>query len=437
MIRIVPLFLATILAAAGAGSAAQEPTGSVEGIVHDSTSGLPLADAAVFLWDTPHRTATDATGRFTLDSVPAGAYDLLFFHERLASLGLSAGPVQVRVRPGERVSVDLATPSMETVLGGLCALEEGEGSAAAVGRVSDATSGVSLPGARVHVSWVPEGGRAAETRSVLSDDAGWYRACALPAGERVAVVASFLDRASPRREISLGHDEVRAVDLGVGTARSARLRGTLVDGHTGERIGGAEVWLEGTSRRMVSSPDGDFAFPELTPGAYTLGVRHLAYGSRTDSLNLSGGSDVSVSVALDSRAVPLDPITVTVEGAELADRAIGGTLITRAQVDEIRGRARDLAEVLRGLRQTGIVVRRSTAGLCIGFTQGQARMSFRGDCVPALVYIDNVRAADPQVAATLPVEAIDRIILLRPVEAGNLFGMGSGSGVVLIYTKSR
>lgn len=437
MTRIVPLLLAAALAASGAESVGQEPPGSLEGQVHDSTRGTPLPDAAVFLWGTSHRTVTDTAGRFVLDSVPAGAYDLLFFHARLGRLGLSPGPVRVRVRPGERASVRLGTPSMTTLLGSLCALEEGAGSAAAVGRVSDAATGVALPGARVSVSWVPEGSRAAEERSVAADEAGWYRACALPAGARVAIVAGFLDRASPRHEVSLDRGEVHALDLGVGAAPPAQLRGTLVDARTGEGIGDAEIWLEGTSRRMVSAPDGDFAFPSLEPGAYTLGVRHLAYGSRTDSLDLSGGSDVTVRVPLDPRALALDPITVTVEGTRLADRAIGGTLITRAEVDQVRGRARDLAEVLRALQQSGVVVRRSAAGLCIGFTQGQARMSFRGDCVPALLYIDDVRTADPQVAAGLPVEAIDRIILLRPLEAGNLFGMGSGAGVVLIYTKSR
>ena len=434
MTRTLVLLLAAALAAAGE-SAAQAP-GSVAGVVHDSTRGAPLRDAAVFLWGTPHRAASDDGGRFLLDSVPPGEYDLLFFHSRLGRLGLSPGPVRVTVESGRRVEVALGTPSIPTVLASLCVLERG-GGATLLGQVSDAASGVPLPDARVRVSWVAEGARAAEAREARADDMGWYRVCGLPAGPRLAVAAEFLDRSAQRRETVLETGEVERVDLGVEPGRASTLRGTLTDAVTGEGIGGAEVWLEGTSRRMVSAPDGGFAFPDLAPGAWTLGVRHLAYGERTDSLAIPGDRTVSVSVSLDPRALPLDPIVVTVEGTAMADPAVGGTLISRTEIDAVRERARDIADVLRALQVSGIIVRRGPDGLCIGFTQGQARMMFRGDCVPALVYIDDARAASPEVAASLPIEAIDRMILLRPVEAGNLFGMGSGAGVLLIYTKGR
>jgi hypothetical protein len=51
--------------------------GSVRGMVTDSASGKGLVDAQVELRGTLHRTRTDSTGTFQLDSVPPGAYTLL------------------------------------------------------------------------------------------------------------------------------------------------------------------------------------------------------------------------------------------------------------------------------------------------------------------------------------------------------------------------
>lgn len=47
-----------------------------------------------------------------------------------------------------------------------------------------------------------------------------------------------------------------------------------------------------------------------------------------------------------------------------------------------------------------------------------------------------MRSVDPQGAIEIPSDVVDRMILFRPVEAGNLFGLGAGSGVLLIFTKS-
>jgi len=62
-------------------------------------------------------------------------------------------------------------------------------------------------------------------------------------------------------------------------------------------------------------------------------------------------------------------------------------------------------------------------------------MMFRSNCVSAVVFVDNVRAANPRHAVDLPAEIVERVVLFRPVEAGNLFGLGGGNGVVMIFTK--
>ena len=118
----------------------------------------PLADAAVFLWNTPHRAVTDGEGRFLIGDVPSGDYTLLFFHAKLGEMGISAGPRSVHVPSSDTVEVHLATPSTFTMMVAPCLLEDtGPGTGAIAGWVGDGATGMSLPQAHVELSWTPDG----------------------------------------------------------------------------------------------------------------------------------------------------------------------------------------------------------------------------------------------------------------------------------------
>jgi hypothetical protein len=54
-----------------------------------------------------------------------------------------------------------------------------------------------------------------------------------------------------------------------------------------------------------------------------------------------------------------------------------------------------------------------------------------------IVYINDVRATDPNLALRISPDAVERMVLYKPIEAGNLFGLGSGNGVWMIYTRGN
>ena len=54
-----------------------------------------------------------------------------------------------------------------------------------------------------------------------------------------------------------------------------------------------------------------------------------------------------------------------------------------------------------------------------------------------LVFLNGARASNTDMLFELPPDAIDRIVIYKPVEAGNLFGLGAGNGVIVIYTKGN
>jgi hypothetical protein len=413
--------------------------GVVRGEVYDSTTQGPLADAAVFLWDTPHRAVTDAEGRFLIRDVPAGEYTLLFFHTRLGEMGISPGPTRVLIQAGDTLEVGLATPSVFTSVVSACLYAEPvAGTGAIAGWVGDGDSGMGLPRAEVTLSWT-DPGQSQPVRLMLDTDAGgWYRTCSAPAGLPITASARFLDRQGLRREVAVEEGGATEAGFLLWKLGPSRVSGHVVDASSNEAVGDVEVWLRGTSFHTITGPEGQFRFGSVPPGTYTMFARRLGYGTKHDTLEVPSEQTLSVEMRIDTRPIEIAPVTVTVESRPITQRAMGGLVIDRAKIDEVRGRVRDAADILQAQHLPGIIVRRRNDGsTCVGYMPGQVRMMFNSGCVPMVIFINDVRATNTDLALQLPPDAIERIVLYRPVEAGNLYGLGSGNGILAIYTRSR
>lgn len=419
------------------GVAAQAPGGSgtVTGFVFDSTRAVPLDGATVVLWETTFRTSTDSEGRFEISDVPAGEYTAVFFHPRLQYLGIGSGRAQFVLKPDQEAAVTMATPSMPTILKMECLLEGApDGTVVALGYVSDSRSGVPMAGANVTVHW-SDRGRPRELEATAGPE-GWFRACGVPRGVRVAARAGFLNMSSTRREMDTGPSEVTRLDLMLGDYSVSRTTGTLVDQLSGEPVEGAEVRLEGTNHFTISDAAGLFEISDVEPGEYTLAVSHLAYPTRRETVDFGSNLGHHMQIALAADAIELEPIVVTIQQARVATTvAMGGQEISAAQIDAVRNRSRNLADLLNHQRVSGLEVSRGSGQLCAQFSSGQVTI-LKQACESVVVYIDNARTADPTVALDMPAEAVDRMVVFRPVEAGVLFGTGASHGVIMIFTKN-
>jgi len=436
-LRLRSTLVIAMLAMAPVGARAQ--SGVVAGSVFDSISGSPLADAAVFLWETSYRAVTDEQGRFRMDDIPAGEYSILFYHTRLGEMGISAGPRALEVRAGASLDVRLATPSMATIVRSQCLMEDRPTHTGAVaGRITDSGTDLALSGARVSLSWHEEGAVQPLSIQVGTGPDGWYRSCAVPIGVPVLLSADYYGRQGPRREITVGQDGFINAAVNLLDVEPSRISGRLKDRDTGNGVEGAETWLRGTSFRTLTNGRGAFVFDAVPSGTYMLMTDHLAYGTKMDTLIVPDGQRLTVEMLLDNRPITIAPLTVSTEAPQVdMARRRGGIVITRDEIDQVRQRSRDASDIIRSLHLPGVLVRHSSNGtICVGYITGQVKMNQTG-CVEMLVFINDVRATDPNVALRLPPDAIERMVMYKPVDAGNLFGLGGGNGVWMIYTRGN
>ncbi len=433
---VTALLVGTILAPTAPEVHAQAV---VWGFVHDSIAGEPLVDAAVILWDTPYRAATDADGRYALEDVPAGDYSVVFYHTRLGEMGVSAGPRPVTVGDADSVRVDLGVPSMLTLTAAQCfGLEAGGETGIVAGWVGDADSGLGLPGVQVTLSWDVPGRALPERLNLRTDGNGWYLACEAPAATPISVGARFLDRQAYLREVVVEERGTADAPFLLFELAPTRVDGTLIDGTSSAPVSDAVVWLRGTSLRSLTDSDGRFDLAEVPPGTYMLVIDHIAYGTRMDTLEVPSGQRLAVDMRVDPRAIEIDPVIVTVDAGSVSERAMGGIVIGPDEISKARQVARDVADILTSQHIPGVIVRRrSDDSICVGSGQGQVRMMFNSGCVPMVVFLNGARVSNTDMVFRLPPDALDRMIIYKPIEAGNLFGLGSGNGVLMIYTKGN
>ncbi len=369
MKRTVLILTTILLATAGiangqpadtAGS--EEPTGEIGGIVVSSTTGEPLAGAAVGVSSRSsrgqrrRRTTTGPDGRFHLSGLVAGEYAVLVDKTGFEQRGILRTTAKLRLAEGEaRKSVRIALRPAAVI----------------TGRVLDA-HGDPLRGAHVRVfrrSYHPGRNRWRAAGSVSSNDLGEYRIYGLAPGK-------YAVRARPPREtappgilyyesarefypgvpeadqaalirVSWG-SEVSAVDFELGAAPDTSLGGVALDGDTGKpcpcflRVSGDDGQGHG---QIMAGPEGLFAFRGLAPGSYYISASPGGHRSArlpvqvtespTDDIALvtTDGLTVSGEVAFEDRE---DTLEDQPPGAEERPRPLQVVLTDKIEVNRTR-----------------------------------------------------------------------------------------------------
>lgn len=203
------------------------------------------------------------------------------------------------------------------------------------------------------------------------------------------------------------------------------IEGVVVDDVTGEPIPGAVVTLVEVGRAEWTHEDGGFAFPNLSPGRYTLVAERLGYARTSAEVDVADGEVARVTITMSVSVLQLRGFVVTgAPGARPGERALRPTSVLSGQ------------ELARKLDATLAASLQREAGIsAVSMGPATARPVIRGlggDRV--LLLEDGARVGDlssssPDHAVALEPISARRIEVVRG-PAALLYGSNALGGVV-------
>ncbi|HEV7838767.1 MAG TPA: carboxypeptidase-like regulatory domain-containing protein, partial [Gemmatimonadaceae bacterium] len=160
----------------------------IVGVVADSVSGAPLQGAEVVVGGVTETVTTDSLGRFTIDSLTPGTYQVGIFHPLLESLGIALATKPFAIGPDSAGVVNLAVPSVTTLVKRYCGTDQMAATpSSVVGRVLDPDTDVPVAGAKVTLAWTEiavskEAGvvRTPHELHTETNEIGFFKFCELP-----------------------------------------------------------------------------------------------------------------------------------------------------------------------------------------------------------------------------------------------------------------
>lgn len=488
--RVVAAGIAVLLLAipsgvvrgAQGGSPASAGAARVGGVVFDSMTMRPLAEAVVQLALVPaagtiasvRTTHTDSAGRYEFSAVPTGTYLLGFQHVAVDSLGLQSPVHRVDVRTTAMVSLAMFVPSMRSIIRTVCRRDGIKDSLAVMlGTVRHAEADTTLPGAFVSLRWgeVVLGRGGSMQRSIPIVDAfanaeGWFTAC-IPGDVPITVRAALgtdlsgsveltvAPHAVLRRDLFVGpaEAEIRAPDSSVvERAASERIvergRGVVrgvVRNLEGQPIAGARVAMLNGAGETRSNARGEYYLDGLPLGTHTLEARAIGFVPGQEVVDIvSFRRDPADFVLLDVSAYVLDTVRVAAvrrlegsarAGFERRRRMGSGYFLDESVLDTIRAISfKDLVRRVPGIRFVRGHRIDDVWNEHVEFMSGQSQ-----PCLP-VIYVDGAQLVHDKtdLDQLLHPSVVRRVeVYYRGVAIPAEFASSQTCGVLAIWTGPR
>lgn len=371
-------------AAAAPVFAQQTPkrTATIIGVATDSLHRRPLSGADVMISGVTRTITTDSLGRFRVDSLPPGSYQVGLFHPLLDSLGISLSSPTFALGADSASFIRLAVPSAATLVAQTCSARMRTlGNAAIFGRLMDPDTGEPVPHAEVSIVWtqidVSTVIGVKQTPRLVRDNTdanGVFRLCGLPSQLDARLQANFHGVTTADVPISTSSDDgdfiIRPLYISkadTAAAAGSRAGRASVSGKVtlmgGQPASGSHVEIVGTKAAAVADERGEFALGGAPSGTQMLLVRRLGWEPREVPVDLSASRPQRVSVQLKKFVPVMDPVVVTAR----SEKALGdvgftsrqksgmGNYLTASDIE--RRQPTQLSDVLRTL--PGLTVRQN------------------------------------------------------------------------------
>jgi hypothetical protein len=449
-----------------AHSAAHAQAGRIQGTVHDSLHGVPLANATVIavagpgVRDTVFRSAlADARGSFRIEGLFPGRYIVSVTHDMMDSIGVGLPDREVVVQDAGLVQLSLSTPSSATLRRTICPSTADSATGVILGVVRR-LDGRPAAGATVVLTWndFEVDARAASvmsrrmTTNTRADTNGVYRQCGLPLARSVFVQAQGANRGqSGILEERIGVAGVQVRDFRIDdapvmaaalpeslNARRAVLAGVITDVRD-RPVSSAQVALTGTGRTVSTNARGEFRLPDVALGTHSIEVLALGYYPRSVHVELDRAT-LPLTVRMERTAVILDSLQVIARRSVRAKRLFHeafetrrgngfGTFFGKATLDSMRPQT--VWEVFR--RAPSVKLAQQSMGWQTLLVSSRGMTSFDGPLCPLDVYLDGIQVQQSDIAG-LPPEVIYGVEIHTVATAPPKYKIGK-CGAVFFWTR--
>jgi hypothetical protein len=296
------------------------------------------------------------------------------------------------------------------------------------GAAQDSATGLPVQELKVQLVWHDNGRR--RTQEQETDRAGVFRFCDAPAATRLTVEAL---RRAESTEVAAGSSQ--RIELSLNAPKSV-VNGRVIEDGAGRGVADAEVRVQGSDVVAVTRADGTFQLPDLPAGVHRLGVSHVGYQGRQDSLRVEQSTRLQLTITLARTVIALKPIEVQVRSRvleragfyERQERGMG-TYVSRYEWENRMPRVP--SDVMRAVAGVRVVPLRRGVGSAV---------LDRSNCAFRYV-LDGARIGSTFNIDDMPVEWLEAIEIYKgPAEVPAQFTFPpsqqrANCGVIVIWTR--
>jgi hypothetical protein len=383
------------------GQDAAARTSRITGIVVDSIRGVGLHGAEVMVSGSSSTVTTDALGRFAIEGLAPGTYEVGVFHPLIEALGLTLTTKPFVLGRDSTAIANLAIPSTKTLARRYCGSELiRSGPAAVAGRVRDPDNDKPVSDVTVSLAWVDisvsRRNRLVHTPHELhteTDSSGFFKFCGLPADLDGTVQASQSGVSTGEVALTTSGNPLTFENLAIAPPRpvppTGVVRGTVLS-LDGKPLARARVEARPTGVSSVTGDDGTFKIDGVATGTQLIVVRHLGFAPVGVSVNVTSRQPTDLRVTLGPSINVMDPVVVTArqnyalekQGFFKRQRAGWGKYFTSDDIKKSHPQV--LTDMIRDL--PGIRVRRAIGGTVV--QSGNRLYGSGGGCTQ--LYVDGI-----------------------------------------------
>lgn len=253
-------------------------------------------------------------------------------------------------------------------------------------------------------------------------------------------------RANMRRMATFVAVLVLALSSRVLSAQTGAITGKVTDAATGAGIADARVLIRGTTLETVTDKAGDFRFATVRAGSQVVGTFRLGYKATSDTVRVTAGQTITLTVKMSETSVNLSQVVVTGTAgnqerkaqAALVASVSAADIINSAPVNNVANTLQSQVPGISLSAQSGTVGAATTIRI-----RGASSVNLSND---PLIFVDGIRMNEGTTTSGQSGQVFDRLNDISPDEiesievvkgpaAATLYGADASAGVIQIITK--